>query len=290
MSLDDPLSKIGRAVTHFMALRELHGGTDRRLRNVTAERLRDGLEFQFHVGDIEPLDPAWPLLVGDAYHNLRAALDQLVYQLHVRHYKGLVPPDAEEQSMFPVPRTTPTAKNPLGSRDPIRRLSQQDKNAIDFLQWYRGWGTSYPPKRGIWQLRRAIYDINRLDIIDKHRRIHVSLFATQTVYRPSFASSYGFDGEAQFGKELESGGIVDIWRFTREPPRHRIEEYERQGVATTVSISLDGDRLEVIPHLGGCIHATKRVMDRFASRFPPPTVVLDLSAIHRIDPLRRTEK
>lgn len=57
--------------------------------------MSNGLEFPFHVSEIEPLDQAWLLLIGDAYHKLRTALDQLVYQLHVRHFRGTVPPSVE---------------------------------------------------------------------------------------------------------------------------------------------------------------------------------------------------
>lgn len=282
-SLDDPLSKLGRAVTHYLDLRELHGGTDRKFRTITAERVPNSFEFHFRVGEVEPIDPIWNLIVGDAYHNLRSALDQLVYQLHIRHFKGNIPVDAERDSMFPVARTKPQPLNPLTTRKSICRLSYRDKKAIEFLQWYRGWGTSYPPDRNIWQLRRAIYDIDRLDIIDKHRRIHVSTSCVQAVMHPRFESFHGFHGVPRFGQELRSGAVVDVWSFTKEPSTDWITGYEKSGVATAASILLEGRRLEVIPHIGGCILAVKAVIDRFANRFPAPTVDLDLSLVHRVD-------
>ena len=282
-SLDDPLSKLGRAVTHYHALRALHGGVDRKRYAVTAERSSTGLEFSFRIGEIKPLDPSWPLLLGDAYHNLRTALDQLVYQLHLRHFKGVLPANAETQSEFPVIINPPSRIKPAISSPGICRLSQRDKKEIDLLQPYRGMGVSYPPKRNIWGLRWALKDVHLIDIIDKHRHLHPSTFAIQAVVRPTLDSSYGFKGEPGFDKELKPGGIVDIWRFDREPPSSVIESYERNGVRTAVVIMLETRRIEVIPHLGGSIHAIGSVINRFADRFPDHIANIDLSSVRRMD-------
>jgi len=281
-SLDDPLFKLGRAVTHFHSLRALHGGVDRKRYAITAERSTTGLEFSFRIGEIEPLDPSWPLLVGDAYHNLRSALDQLVYQLHVRHFKGALPAVVEKESEFPVLERI-SASSPAISRRGICRLSQRDKKEIDNLQPYHGMGVSYPPKKNIWGLRRAINDVHSIDIIDKHRHIHPITFAVQATGQPILDSSYGFKGKPCFDKQLKSGDIVDIWYFDREPPSGVIESYQRNGVFTTVEIMLENRRIEVIHHLGGSIHAIGSIINRFADRFPDHIATIDLSQVHRID-------
>ncbi len=282
-SLDDPLSKLGRAVTHYHALRALHGGVDHKRYAVTAERSSTGLEFSFRIGEIKPLDPSWPLLLGDAYHNLRTALDQLVYQLHVHHFKGVLPANVETRSEFPVMIKREPPDSSVISKRGICRLSQRDKKEIDLLQPYRGMGVSYPPKRNIWGLRSAVKDAHLIDIIDKHRHLHPSTFAIQAVVRPTLDSSYGFKGEPGFDKELQSGDIVDIWRFDREPPSSVIESYERNGVRTAVVMMLETRRIEVIPHLGGSIHAIGSVINRFADRFPDHVANIDLSLVRRMD-------
>jgi hypothetical protein len=282
-SLEDPLAKLGRAVTHFHALRALHGGGDRKRYAVTAERSSTGLEFGFRIGAIEPLDPSWPLLVGDAYHNLRTALDQLVYQLHVRQFKGSLPAGIERDSQFPVIIERKSSSSSATASRGICRLNQRDKRDIEILQPYLGMGKSYPPKRSRWVLRRTIHDVHLVDIIDKHRHIQPTVCVVQAVGQPQLDSSYGFKGEPCFDKELKSGDIVDIWRFDKEPPSDVIDSYEHRGVLTAVAIMVETRRIEVIPHLGGSIHAIGCVINRFADRFPDHMVNIDLSEVHHID-------
>ena len=53
---------------------------------VTAKAHRNGLEYRFCVGEIEPVDTVeMALVTGDCLFNLRAALDHIVYALHERH-------------------------------------------------------------------------------------------------------------------------------------------------------------------------------------------------------------
>jgi hypothetical protein len=75
---------------------------------------------------------------------------------------------------------------------------------------------------------------------------------------------------------LHSGAIVDTWTFTKAPPTEQIKT--PPGVYTTVAVDPAGDRIEVLPHLGGSIHGVAMIISRFADRFPPSTQ-LDLSWI-----------
>src|SRR4051812_13806510 len=47
--------------------------------------------FQVRLVDVAPLPDALPLVVGDCFHNLRGALDHLVYQLVLAHQRDVVP-------------------------------------------------------------------------------------------------------------------------------------------------------------------------------------------------------
>jgi hypothetical protein len=189
--LDGPLAKVGRAIDHYRTIKgELHWGVDRKLRPVTIESDSDGLEYRFRVEEIEPLDPAWPLLLGDAYHNLRSAMDHLAFQLHVRHFRGKVPLAATKDSAFPIWDTVPSS--PIEQYRGIWRLGKPERRAIEWLQPYKGWDSSYPPSAQIGQLRRALADVNMLDIIDKHREIHLVNAVVQAVPQPVFAPEFGF--------------------------------------------------------------------------------------------------
>ena len=103
--LDEPAAKLGRAIEHYRVIkRDFFAGYDRQARPATLERQRDGLEYRVRVGEIEPLPADLPLMLGDAYFNLRAALDYLVYQMHVRHFRGdqRIPLAVAERSAFPI--------------------------------------------------------------------------------------------------------------------------------------------------------------------------------------------
>lgn len=279
-SLDSPIAKLERAIEHYRVLKfDFHGGVDRQHRPVTFERKRDGLEYCFRVGEIEPLNSAWPLVIGDAYYNLRAALDHLAYQLHVRHYRGAVPAgppdDAEGDSQFPIWDTL--GSTPLRQYRGIKRLGNPELTAIELLQPYKGWGTHYPPRRNVWSIRRALSDINMLNIIDKHRELHLVHRTVQSVYSAPFGSDVGFQQYPVFGKRLESNAYVDRWTFTTPMPAVLMNVHP--GVLTAVKIDVGSDRIEVMPHLGGSIICIAGALGRFSGFFPPAAFP-DLSWIH----------
>lgn len=275
-SLADPIARVNRAVHHYHALKDSFHGVDRKVWPVIGTRSPDGLEYQFHIGEIEPLDPNWSLILGEAYHNLRAALDHLVFQLHVRHYRGRVPDAVANASAFPTlacrPRDrktrlpTPTAKwNTIGN------LGKAERELIERLQPYRGWGSKYPPRTTLGQMRRGIFDVNKLDNIDKHRSLHLATIAMRSIATQTFPERCGFQSHPAFGVPLESNALVDVWTF-REAPQAgdvRTRTYIEACVSIDPGIDPVGVRIDVLPHLGGSIHVVSMVLDRFRDRFPP---------------------
>jgi hypothetical protein len=139
-SIDQPLAKLRRAAEHYrLILNEHYGGFTRMRVPVNVEQQDGGLEYQLRVGDIEPLAPELPLIFGDAYYDLRAALDYLIYQLHVRRFQGTVGPDAARDSAFPIlsARRLYNSGGRRGTLIPtsewkeIRRLGLPIRRAID---------------------------------------------------------------------------------------------------------------------------------------------------------------
>src|ERR1700681_4609128 len=105
-TLDSAVIKLHRAHHHYVALRDeeiaVRSGSSLNY-PLTSKSYRNGLEYRFYVGEIPPIDEErWATRIGDCLFNLRAALDHVVYALHVRHYRGKVPADAERAPQFPV--------------------------------------------------------------------------------------------------------------------------------------------------------------------------------------------
>jgi hypothetical protein len=105
---------------------------------------------------IEDIPVAWSGIIGDIIHNLRSALDSLATNLVV--HGGHFSKSALKETYFPIR----SSKSLLSDKDAsafFRRVGPRVEKIIRRLQPYRG-GKGHP----LWQL-------NQLDIIDKHRRI-----------------------------------------------------------------------------------------------------------------------
>ena len=180
-SLESPMAKLRRAVHHYRTLKAIHWDVDHKRRPVNVKAV-DGLHYEFSVGDIEPLNPDVPLILGDAYHNLRSALDCLVFQLHVRAHRGAVPGRVVSDSAFPIrmKEWRYGSGSRMGQPIPtdewkeIKTLGKRERTGIEWLQPYKGWDRNYPhPSRFIGQLRAGLADIHRFDIMDKHHAPHL---------------------------------------------------------------------------------------------------------------------
>ena len=128
-------------------------GVDHKRRPVTCHSVDpDGLRYEFRVGEIEPLNPDVSLILGDAYHNLRSALDALVFQLHVKRHRGSVPPKVIEELSFPIRESERRFGNgrrkgqsiPSDEWNEIRTLARRQRQAIEWLQPYKGYEKRWP--------------------------------------------------------------------------------------------------------------------------------------------------
>lgn len=122
----------------------------------------------------EPIEPEWPLLAGDAVHNLRSALDHLAFDMLRRHHGGSLSDALMESSEFPVigtisPRTGQTRTTPDNDFDSLvgRNLGTIPdalREALRDLQ---------PYKRGPDFASHEIWLVHDLDRVDKHRHLHL---------------------------------------------------------------------------------------------------------------------
>jgi len=173
------------------------------------ERRNDGYEYCFYLADpIPDVDSSARFLISECLFNVRSALDQLVYQLHVRRYKGRVPDAAERTAMFPIlrrPRTKPHAG--------IAHLSSADRRAIMCYQPYIKRNDDLNKTREVLGALESIHNI------DKHRRLHVARAILQPVHVDDhWYKVYGLRQHFDFTLKLDVGTCVERWTFVERPP------------------------------------------------------------------------
>jgi hypothetical protein len=272
-------------MAHFDVLIDvLLGGVYQKTYPAIFETRREGFEYCLRVGEIDPVHPDWPLVVGDCVHNMRSALDHLSHQLHLRHYRGAIPPSVIDVTSFPIYDGSRVYKS--GSRrgqivrardaQSIRNLSRRDVAAIEWLQPYNR------RQDDLASLRQCLEFIHKLDVADKHRHLHFVNTGIRGVPDPYIPPRFGLEHHPAFGIPLLSNTCVDTWTFTEAVPPQFVEvEYEIRAV---VALEYDGTRFDVLEFLAGCFVIVATVLRRFADRFPPitfPDVELPLRRLGR---------
>lgn len=229
----------------------------------------DGLRYDFYAEDVPPLPANLSLMLGDAYFNLRGALDYLAYQMHERHYRGKIPDKVAEQAQFPI-RTKPQTDSPDTWKD-IRNLGGKERIAIAWLQPYR------QRKDALWGIREHLTDISAINNADKHRRLHVVRSMPRSVPFMASLPSYGLQHSPAFGVPVESGSLVNTFTFERKPPEATMERDWKFPSAPVFEAG--GHLIDLMPNLGGSIHVVAEIINRFAYLFPAPHVQPDLSQV-----------
>lgn len=188
--LDGPRLKIARAKSEIDRLREAEKAfrTEAKYRVVRAELNPDTGKYihRFEIIYFPPLDD-WGVWVGEIIHNLRSALDILVYQLARRNHA----PANVRDTQFPIFRRRYTRR--IGTRTfmgfegdkgaraaasgsgrkMIDRLCTDHQTRIEGMQPYRRKGKQAAfgrPLVGRWSLLHRLHELNNAD---KHRLIQV---------------------------------------------------------------------------------------------------------------------
>jgi hypothetical protein len=259
-SLEGPVIKLARAESQFYVLqREIDTAwPPEKAWPVRAERHRGGLEYRFYLGEMPGIEPSWALMAGEIMFNLRSALDHLVWELHVRHFRGRpIPEKIERASQFPIFDSADDFRRKGHRR--IKSLSKSDRGTIRFLQPYRRrndkWSTT----------RHALGDLNALHNIDKHRQLHLVAAAYRVAGAPYVPErEFGFGFDPVFGP-VESHGHIDTWTFTEPPPHLK----QHEGAFLEVVLEQPGYERNLVMLLDGLIGSVSKVLRRFESHFPP---------------------
>lgn len=264
-SLEDPAAKLSWAAELYRRIKNAQDGADHQSIPLRVESSEGGLRYDMYAKDVPPLSDELPLILGDIYHNLRGALDYLIYQLHERRYRGKIPGKVIRDSQFPVlscPRVTKAGVpiQPDNWRE-IGNLGKKERTAIAWLQPYNS------RKDKLEGVRVHLRDISAINNIDKHRRLHVTRTMAQAVPTMASLPDYGLTQTSSFGVPIESGMLITTWKFQRVPPPTAVNRVRSFRAAAV--FDLDGDRVDAFPHVAGSIASVRVVFERFGHLLAP---------------------
>jgi len=160
---DSALAKVERARSHLREIEgALHGYAGTRSELHSAEGV---LKFVIRVD--QPLPADLPLMVGDCLHNLRSALDHLVYECNAN--------PGDRSCQFPTWTDKPERFNRGKWREEVKRRMKapgaaQLRTLLLELEAYQGGAHEF-----LWLLQE-------LDVIDKHRLLLTALSAASKAW------------------------------------------------------------------------------------------------------------
>jgi hypothetical protein len=173
----DAQLKLDRAAEHIAAVRELVNawlaGPDFRIERVTADDGRT--EARVRLTGLPP--PRIAVVVGEAVHNLRAALDNAVYASASDAAAGTLDERIERALEFPVLGIGTKADfDKLAARKLIG-VPETVCQVVEHEQPY-GWSTDEYPDGYRYH---PLWLVHTLDVIDKHRRLALTAAAIRHV-------------------------------------------------------------------------------------------------------------
>ena len=214
------------------------------------------------VADNPP--PHWPIMIGDILHNLRGALDHLIFALASAYSPHPLTKQITEKSEFPIygdkrsegvivveARYCGDITRKLGG------IAPKAKAIIQSLQPYHA-GDAYVSKP-LWQL-------HELSNIDKHRLLLICAFSSRSaMYNISSGSNFDFTGgNAVYNARLKPDAVVMRFTGRKRDPRKKmnVEFYplaeaifdgapivDGKDVIVTLNALFDYVRVDVIPPL-----------------------------------------
>lgn len=151
--IEASLVKVSRAKRH---IRELEDSLDsflnkRPFRTFIGPHKRPGKRL-ISVKQIHSIPVGFSAIIGDAVHNLRSALDLLIYALVGTK---------NERAQFPFSEKGEAAFEKLLQKNSIGQAGSRVENIVRGLKPYKGGN-------------ETLYGLHRLDIVDKHRLLLVS--------------------------------------------------------------------------------------------------------------------
>jgi len=244
-SLEGSRAKRDRAEHHLTAIEQRVGeflGSDPY--PVTVDAYPDEGRYLVKFVNPKPV-PAQELalLIGDCVHNMRSALDYLVWEL-----SGADPSD--RRSMFPIFDKRAKFRDNEARR--IGRLPANARALVEALQPYHA---------GPLARSTPLWAIEDLDAADKHRLLAVTVPATQGL-TAHFSRSVNTTITTDPAAGLEHDAVMAV--VTISPPVPDVEV--KAHFAPEVSIG-EGMPTFVLPHLRRLLGEVDTITERFAGFF-----------------------
>lgn len=158
-----------------------------------------------YIADVKPIPDIIPLIIGDAVHNLRSALDFLMWQLV--EAGGGVP---DKTTYFPVADGPQQYASAMGKGE-IHKIASDARDIIHSVQPFICWDQT------LWLL-------HHLDIMDKHRLLLVAM-ATMDKWGVDLASRGPGGITLWFDQHSRYVPLVVGYEFTNLPT----STYQRQA-------------------------------------------------------------
>lgn len=248
--------KLNRALQHIERLKvEVERWLGGNPYSITIEFDPERRENALWVNALRPPPDEFSLLIGECLHNLRSALDSLVYALAIPEHGNPLPRAVAKRVQFPV------AEDSEGFGRMKWRIGDIPSGAqaeIEGLQPYN--------RRPDDPTRNPLYILNELSNIDKYRLPHLMLFAL---------ASTGFGGNARFtfGRQREAAVVEDrakLFSFgaRRDDPSRKVDvEFDLEGsIAFAGPVAQGADVFEILPAIRDDI--MNEVLPRLASFLP----------------------
>jgi hypothetical protein len=227
---------------------------------VTFEVARGELVFYGEVLKAMEDQLLWGCILGDGMHNLRCALDHLVWQLVLLDSGE----EGTDQNQFPICDTGRSywdTKKGQSMRDRrLQGVNEGHRAVIDEMQPYR----TYAPGKA-----HPLSTLRDLDNIDKHRLIHTTLFVPGIPVDSDFRLEPNADAGEQSGNPVfhpfVEGKRVEIMtvKYTCPGPNPEVRVFGNP----TVEVGVAGLRVRLaqLPDIGKLVW---EIVESFADDFP----------------------
>lgn len=167
---DGGQSKLGRARQHITEAREIARAwldSDVFIVEGTTDPATGRTEARVRLRGSPPDQLA--LVVGDTVHNLRAALDQAIFDAAYRHAGGSLTEAEERVLAFPILATAPQEGFEKRTAGQLPHVPVEVRRVVEEVQPYHWNDATYPDG----SLFHTLWRVHDLDRIDKHRRLTV---------------------------------------------------------------------------------------------------------------------
>ncbi len=178
----------------------------------------------------KPCDPMWGVQIGEIAHNLRSALDHLVWEL-VIHNTG-APPVKPKQSQFPI---YAVLEGPGGYAENYGRwLAGVSDEARTLIQSAQPFATGEGTKSPLWRL-------HELSNFDKHRTLHLtrSLLDAGELKFSGLAPSTPYEARIRLGQFKHNAAFLTLTFGGDKPPLAGPAEKVRVKGPMTFGIAFD---------------------------------------------------